>query len=79
MLDPTPAVRSRKVRQALKLAARAQKLQTRYDQTLACAAPLRARAEVLRQAAQAIELTLTGGQLAELRRARSEAPQPRCR
>ena len=69
-----PNIRSRKVRKVLKLAARAGKLQARYDRTLACAAPMQERARALRQEAQAIELTLTGGQLAELRRARGEAP-----
>ena len=68
-----PDAPSRKVRTALKLLTRAAKLQTRYDQTLACAAPLQQRAQALRQAAQAIERTLTAAQLAELRRVQAAA------
>ena len=67
---------SRKVRTVLKFYARAAKLQARYDQTVTCAAPLRTRAEALRQAAAALERSLTDAQRAELARARGEAPHP---
>jgi len=70
-----------KMRKALKLLARALRLQARYDRTLACARPLRERAEALRREVSAIEQTLAGEQLAELQRARHEAshacPGPR--
>ena len=72
-------IHSRKVRKILALETRAVKLQARRDQALARVAPVKARAEALRQAAQAMELLLTGTQLGELRRARSEragAPPP---
>ena len=65
-------IRSRKVRKILALEARATKLQARYDTALARVAPAKERAEALRQAALAMELLLTGSQLGELRRARSE-------
>jgi len=67
---------SRKVRTLLKLHARAARLQARYDQTVACAAPLRTRAETLRQAAAALERALTDAQRAELARARGGATHP---
>ena len=65
-------IRSRKVRKILALEARAAKLQARYDKALARVAPAKERAEALRQATVAMELLLTGSQLGELRRARSE-------
>ncbi|PWU23509.1 MAG: hypothetical protein C5B48_08500 [Candidatus Rokuibacteriota bacterium] len=65
-------IHSRKVRRILSLEARAAKLQARYDTTLARVAPAKERAEALRQAAADMELLLTGSQLGELRRARSE-------
>jgi hypothetical protein len=63
--------RSRKVRKVLKLEARAARLLARYERALACAAPLLRRAEGLRREARATELTLTGTELGELRRARA--------
>ena len=71
----TTAIRSRKVRKLLKLEARAARLLARHERTLACAAPLLKRAETLRGEARAMELTLTGTEFGELRRARSGAPR----
>jgi hypothetical protein len=68
-------IRSRKVRKVLKLEARAARLLGRHERALACAAPLLRRAEALRREARATELTLTGTDLGELRRARTEAPR----
>ena len=65
-------IRSRRVMRILALEARATRFETRHDQAMARAAPLEACAEALRQAAQAMELLLTGTQLGELRRARNE-------
>ena len=65
-------IRSRRVRKVLSLEARATRFETRHDRAIARAAPLKARAEALRQTAQATELLLTGTQLGELRRARNE-------
>ena len=62
--------RSRRVQKILALEARAATLTARHDQAMERAAPLKARAEALRQGAQAMELLLTGTQLGELRRAR---------
>ncbi len=61
------SIKSRKV---LKLEARAARLLGRYGRALACAAPLLRRAEALRREARATELTLTGTEFGELRRAR---------
>jgi hypothetical protein len=66
------AIRSRKVRKILRLEARARRLQSRVDAVMARVAPAKERAEDLRRTARALELELTGGQLGELRRARSE-------
>lgn len=71
---PTP-VRSRKVRKILKLEARAARLLARHERALACAAPLLARADVLKREARAAELALTGTELGELRRVRSATPR----
>ena len=71
--SPTAAIRSRKVRKLLKLEAGAARLLARYERTLACAAALLRRAEALRREARAMELTLTGTEFGELRRARSGA------
>ena len=71
--SPAPAIRSRKVRKLLKLEARAERLLARYERTLACAEPLLRRAEGLRREARVVELTLTGTEFGELRRARSGA------
>ena len=67
----TTGVRSRKVRQVVKLEARAARLLARYERTLSCAAPLLQRAETLRRQVRAMELTLTGTEFGELRRFRS--------
>jgi hypothetical protein len=66
-----PEIRSRKVRKILRLEARAQKLLARYEKHHARIEPWKRKAEALLEEARAIELTLTGGQLGELRRARS--------
>ena len=63
-------IKSRKVRRILKLEARAEKLQARYDKAMEKLEPLRRRLEELQKEARAIEGSLTGGQLGELRRAR---------
>lgn len=68
------SIKSRKVRKVLKLEARAARLLGRHERALACAAPLLRRAETLRREARAAELTLTGTELGELRRARSGSP-----
>lgn len=65
------AIRSSKVRKILALEARAAKLQARNDTALARVAPVKERADALRQTAAAMELQLTGGQLGELKRARN--------
>lgn len=70
---PVTPVRSRKVRKVLKLEARAARLLTRYERALTCAAPLLRRAEALRREVRTVEPTLTGTELGELRRARTEA------
>jgi hypothetical protein len=59
----------------LKLEARAARLLDRYERALSCATPLLKRGMALRKAAQAMELTLTGTELEELRRARVGTPQ----
>jgi hypothetical protein len=74
-LDPAIPIRSRKVRKVLKLEARAARLLARYERALACAAPLLRRAEELRREGRATELTLSGTELGELRRARGGAPR----
>jgi hypothetical protein len=67
----TAGIRSRKVRQVVKLETRAARLLARYERTLACATPLLRRSDALRRQARAMELTLTGSEFAELRRFRS--------
>jgi hypothetical protein len=71
----TTGIRSRKVRQVVKLEARAARLLARYERTLACAAPLLRRSEALRRRARATELALTGNEFTELRRFRSTTTQ----
>jgi len=68
---PGPEIHSRKVRKILRLDARAQTLLARYTKHQARIEPWKLRAGELLTEARAIELTLTGGQLAELRRARN--------
>jgi len=63
-------VRSRKVLKIFRLEARAQKLVARYEKHHARIEPWKLRADRLLREARAIELTLTGGQLGELRRVR---------
>ncbi len=65
--------RSRKVRKIVRLETRAQQLLARYERHHARIEPWKLRAGALLTEARAIELTLTGGQLGELRRARSGA------
>lgn len=64
-------VRSRKVRKILRLEARARRLLTRYERALDKATRAKGQAHALLDAANRFELTLTGTQLGELRRARS--------
>jgi hypothetical protein len=66
-------VRSRKVRRILRLEARARRLLTRYERALDKATRAKGQAHALLDAANRFELTLTGTQLGELRRARGEA------
>jgi len=67
------SVRSRKVRRILRLEARARRLLTRYERALDKATRAKGQAHALLDAANRFELTLTGTQLGELRRARGEA------
>jgi hypothetical protein len=67
-------IRSRKVRKILRLEARAQRLLARYDRAMRKVEPARARAEALLREVRAIEYTLTGSQLGELRRSRGRRP-----
>jgi hypothetical protein len=66
-------VRSRKVREILRLEARARRVLTRYERALDKATRAKGQAHALLDAANRFELTLTGTQLGELRRARGEA------
>lgn len=66
-------IRSRRVRKLLKLGARTARLLARYQRTLDCAVPVVERANALRREVKALELTLTGTDLGELRRTRSAA------
>ena len=70
-----PTIRSRKVRRILALEARARRLLTRYERARDKA--VRAKVEVHRvlDQAQLLEITLTGGQLAELHRGRGALGQ----
>ena len=69
--SPVPEVRSRKVRKILRLEARAQKLLARYEKHHTRIEPWKQKADTLLAEARAVEMTLTGGQVGELRRARS--------
>ncbi len=64
-------ITSRNVRKILRLETRAQKLLARYRRHHARIEPWKLKAGALLTEARALELTLTGGQLGELRRARS--------
>ena len=66
-------VRSRKVRKVLRLEARVRRLLTRYERALDKATRAKGQAHAPLDAANRFELTLTGTQLGELRRARGEA------
>ena len=66
-------VRSRKVRKILRSEARARRLLTRYERALDRATRAKGQAHMLLEEASRLELTLTGTQLGELRRARGEA------
>ncbi len=68
-MTPAPAC-SRKVRRILALEGRARRLARRYDRLLDRAIRTRAQGYRLVEQARGIEWGLTGGQLAELRRAR---------
>jgi len=72
-------VRSRKVRRILRLEARARRLLTRYERALDKATRAKGQAHALLDAANRFELTLTGTQLGELRRARGEAAREMAR
>jgi len=63
--------RSAKVRRILHLEGRAARLLAAYEGALVGIAPGRHRAEELLQQAKAVKVTLTGRELAQLRRARS--------
>lgn len=66
--------RSRKVRAIVHLEARARRLLTRYERLLGRATRAKAQAYMVLDKASLLELTLTGTQLGELRRARGESP-----
>jgi hypothetical protein len=68
--------RSRKVRKILRLEARAQRLLKRHDDAFLRATRAKAQAYKLLNQAQLLEYELTGTQLGELRRARSESAKP---
>jgi len=68
--------RSRKVRKILRLEARARRLLKRHDEAFLRATRAKAHAYDLLNQAQLLEYELTGTQLGELRRARSEAAKP---
>jgi hypothetical protein len=63
--------RSEKVRKILQLEGRAAEYRSSYESGLAEITPARHKAEQYGQAARAIKATLTPGELAQLRRARS--------
>ena len=65
--------RSRKVRKILRLEARAQRFLARYERALATTASAMSQARAVLDEAQILEGSLTGAQLAELRRGRAEA------
>jgi hypothetical protein len=66
-------IRSRKVRAIVRLEARAHRLIARAERGTPAAEPARRRAEALLKQVRALELALTDGQLAELRRRRVQA------
>jgi len=68
--------RSRKVRKILRLEARARCLLARHDDAFLIATRAKAQAYGLLNQVQLVEYELTGSQLGELRRARSEAAKP---
>jgi hypothetical protein len=70
----TPA-RSRNVQQILRLEARARRLLTRYERALGRATRAKAQAHVVLDDASSLELSLTGTELSELRRARGDVPR----
>ncbi len=65
--------RAPKVRKILRLEARARRALARYEQALATTARTMSQARALLDDAQILESSLTGAQLAELRRGRAEA------
>jgi len=67
----TQRIRSRKVRRILRLEGRAARLRQRQERTQARAELYRRRLEACLDEARAIEGSLTGRQLGELRRART--------
>jgi hypothetical protein len=67
-----PTIRSRKVRRILVIEARARRLLTRYERTLAKAVRIKTEVHRLLDHAHGIEWTLTGGQVGELRLGRAE-------
>jgi hypothetical protein len=66
----TTTIRSRKVRRILRLEAQADRQATREARAATRATLLQRRVDALRTEARALEASLTGGQLAELARAR---------
>jgi len=72
---PMLSIKSHKVRTILRLESRAERLGDRYEKAMERVAPARRQADLLLEQARALELTLTGGQLGELRRARAQAPE----
>ena len=71
----TTPVRSRKVPKILRLEARARRLLTRYERALSRATRAKAQAHVVLDDASGLELSLTGTELSELRRARGDVPR----
>jgi hypothetical protein len=67
------ATHSRQVKKIMRLEARAQRLLTRYENTLAAATRAKGQAHLLLDQAHSIECVLTGTQRGELYRARREA------
>jgi len=70
--SPVPSL---KVQKILRLEARARRLLTRYERALSRATRAKAQAYVLLDDASGLELSLTGTELSELRRARGEVPR----
>lgn len=67
------ATRSRLVRRIVRVEARAQRLLTRYERTLAAATRAKSQAHVLLDEAHAIECSLSSAMRSELYRARGDA------